>query len=88
MTSPVLAIENLVVRYPDAERPTLDGLNLTLAAGDRLALNLEPDGLHLAPQGAANAATAHALIGAAHYEGEPVPLERMDPALYVSKRTP
>ena len=61
---------------------------LGLRAGDRLALNLEPDGLHLAPQGAANAASAHALIGAAHYEGEPVPLERMDPALYVSKGTP
>ena len=38
MTSPVLAIENLVVRYPEAERPTLDGLNLILASGDRLAL--------------------------------------------------
>ena len=61
---------------------------LGLRAGDRLALSLEPDGLHLAPQGAANAASAHALIGAAHYEGEPVPLERMDPALYVSKGTP
>lgn len=61
---------------------------LGLRAGDRLALNLEPDGLHLALQGAANAACAHALIGAAHYEGEPVPLERMDPALYVSKGTP
>jgi AbrB family looped-hinge helix DNA binding protein len=61
---------------------------LGLRAGDRLALSLEPDGLHLVPQGAANAASAHGLIGAAHYEGEPVPLERMDPALYVSKRTP
>jgi len=61
---------------------------LGLRAGDRLVLNLEPDGLHLAPQGGANAASAHALIGAAHYEGEPVPLERMDPALYVSKGTP
>ena len=38
MTSPVLAIENLVVRYPEAERPTLDGLTLSLSPGDRLAL--------------------------------------------------
>ena len=61
---------------------------LGLRAGDRLALSLEPDGLHLVPQGAANAASANALIGAAHYGGEPVPLERMDPALYASKGTP
>lgn len=61
---------------------------LGLRAGDRLALSLEPDGLHLVPQGPAKAASAHALIGAAHYEGEPVPLERMDPALYASKATP
>ena len=61
---------------------------LGLRAGDRLALSLEPDGLHLAPQGPAKAASAHALIGAAHYEGEPVPLERMDPALYASRGMP
>ncbi len=61
---------------------------LGLRAGDRLALSLEPDGLHLVPQGAAKAASAHALIGAAHYAGEPVPLERMDPALYASKGEP
>ena len=56
-----------------------------LRAGDRLALTLESDGLHLAPQGPAKASSAHALIGAAHYGGEPVPLERMDPALYAAK---
>ena len=60
MTSPVLTIENLVVRYPGAERPTLDGLNLTLASGERLAL-VGPSGcgkstvaravLHLLPPG-------------------------------------
>jgi AbrB family looped-hinge helix DNA binding protein len=61
---------------------------LGLRAGDRLALSLEPDGLRLVPQGAAKAASAHALIGAAHYEGEPVPLERLDPALYASKGEP
>jgi AbrB family looped-hinge helix DNA binding protein len=61
---------------------------LGLRAGDRLALSLEPDGLHLVPQGAAEAASAHALIGVAHYEGEPVPLDRLDPALYASKGEP
>lgn len=61
---------------------------LGLRAGDRLALSLEPDGLHLVPQGSAKAASAHALIGAAHYEGGPVSLDRMDPALYASKDEP
>ena len=61
---------------------------LGLRAGDRLALSLEPDGLHLVPQGPAKVASAHALIGAAHYGGEPVPLGRMDPALYASKGEP
>ena len=60
---------------------------LGLRAGDRLALTLESDGLHLVPQGPAKSSSAYALIGAAHYGGEPVPLERMDPALYVSKRS-
>jgi AbrB family looped-hinge helix DNA binding protein len=61
---------------------------LGLRAGDRLALTLESDGLHLVPQGPAKSSSAYAVIGAAHYGGEPVPLERMDPALYVSKGTP
>jgi AbrB family looped-hinge helix DNA binding protein len=60
---------------------------LGLRAGDRLALTLESDGLHLVPQGPAKSSSAYAVIGAAHYGGEPVPLERMDPALYVSKRS-
>jgi len=38
MTSPVLAINDLVVRYPGAERPTLEGLTLSLSPGERLAL--------------------------------------------------
>ncbi|MCT0227150.1 AbrB/MazE/SpoVT family DNA-binding domain-containing protein [Synechococcus sp. CS-1331] len=58
---------------------------LGLRTGDRLALTLESDGLHLAPQGPAKSSSAHALIGAAHYGGEPVPLERMDPAFYAAK---
>jgi len=61
---------------------------LGLRAGDRLALSLAPDGLHLVPQGPAKEASAHALMDAAHYEGEPVPLEHMDSALYASKAEP
>jgi peptide/nickel transport system ATP-binding protein len=34
----VLRIRDLLVRYPGAERPTLDGLDLSLRAGERLAL--------------------------------------------------
>ena len=37
-TQPVLSLQQLVVRYPGATACTLDGLNLTLAAGERLAL--------------------------------------------------
>ena len=36
--APVLRLTELVVQYPEAERPTLDGLTLTLHPGDRLAL--------------------------------------------------
>ncbi|MCX5947164.1 MAG: ABC transporter ATP-binding protein [Cyanobacteria bacterium] len=59
---PVLQIDGLMVRYPGAERPTLDGLDLRLAAGERLAL-VGPSGcgkstvaraiLHLLPPGSA-----------------------------------
>ncbi|SBO43899.1 ABC transporter ATP-binding protein [Cyanobium sp. NIES-981] len=38
MTDPVLRLTDLVVRYPQAEGPTLDGLNLELRAGETLAL--------------------------------------------------
>jgi AbrB family looped-hinge helix DNA binding protein len=61
---------------------------LGLRAGDRLALSLEPDGLHLVPQGPGKTASAHALIGCVGYQGEAISLERMDPALYVSKDEP
>ncbi|MBM5803205.1 MAG: AbrB/MazE/SpoVT family DNA-binding domain-containing protein [Cyanobacteria bacterium K_DeepCast_35m_m2_155] len=58
---------------------------LGLRAGDRLALSLEPDGLHLVPQTQDKTASAQALIGCTGYQGESVPLERMDPALYATK---
>ena len=33
--APVLELRHLQVRYPGAERPTLDGLDLTLHPGER-----------------------------------------------------
>jgi peptide/nickel transport system ATP-binding protein len=38
MTQPVLRLADLTVRYPQAERATLDGLDLSLGAGETLAL--------------------------------------------------
>jgi AbrB family looped-hinge helix DNA binding protein len=61
---------------------------LGLRTGDHLALTLEPDGLRLVPQGQGKTASAHAQIGCAGYEGEAIPLERMDPALYASRGQP
>lgn len=42
---------------------------LGLQAGDRLALSLEPDGLHLVPQAERESASAHELIGCVNYLG-------------------
>jgi AbrB family looped-hinge helix DNA binding protein len=58
---------------------------LGLRAGDRLTLSLEPDGLRLVPQAQGKTTSAHALVGCAGYRGEPIPVERMDPALYAHK---
>ena len=52
--APVLRIAGLLVRYPRAERPTLDGLDLTLAAGDRLAL--------VGPSGCGKSTVARAVL--------------------------
>ena len=52
--SPVLRIEGLSVSYPGAERPTLDGLDLSLAAGDRLAL--------VGPSGCGKSTVARAVL--------------------------
>lgn len=57
---------------------------LGLRTGDRLALSLEPDGLHLVPQSVGKTASAHALIGCAGYQGEAIALEHMDPALFAT----
>ncbi|WP_254977497.1 AbrB/MazE/SpoVT family DNA-binding domain-containing protein [Cyanobium sp. ATX 6A2] len=55
---------------------------LGLQAGDRLALSIEADGLRLTPQVMGKTSSARELIGCSGYAGPPVPLERMDPALY------
>jgi len=52
--APVLRIDGLMVRYPGAERPTLDGLDLQLAAGDRLAL--------VGPSGCGKSTVARAVL--------------------------
>jgi peptide/nickel transport system ATP-binding protein len=52
--APVLRIDALQVRYPGSERPTLDGLNLTLSAGERLAL--------VGPSGCGKSTVARAVL--------------------------
>jgi len=51
---PVLQLQQLVVRYPGAEACTLDGLDLTLAAGERLAL--------VGPSGCGKSTVARAVL--------------------------
>ena len=51
---PVLQLQQLVVRYPGAEASTLDGLDLTLAAGERLAL--------VGPSGCGKSTVARAVL--------------------------
>ncbi|MFM7651797.1 MAG: nickel ABC transporter ATP-binding protein NikE [Vulcanococcus sp.] len=52
--SPVLRLEQLAVRYPGAATSTLDGLDLTLAAGERLAL--------VGPSGCGKSTVARAVL--------------------------
>ena len=52
--SPVLSLQQLVVRYPDTATCTLDGLDLTLAAGERLAL--------VGPSGCGKSTVARAVL--------------------------
>jgi peptide/nickel transport system ATP-binding protein len=51
---PVLQLTGLRVRYPGAEQPTLDGLDLALAPGDRLAL--------VGPSGCGKSTVARAVL--------------------------
>ena len=61
---------------------TCKTLVLGLQPGDRLGLSLEADGLRLVPQDREKTHSARALIGCAGYEGPPLSLEQMDPALF------
>ncbi len=51
---PVLEIDQFRLRYPGTDRPTLDGLDLRLAAGDRLAL--------VGPSGCGKSTVARAVL--------------------------
>jgi peptide/nickel transport system ATP-binding protein len=53
-SAPVLRIADLQVRYPGSDRPTLDGLDLSLHAGQRLAL--------VGPSGCGKSTVARAVL--------------------------
>jgi AbrB family looped-hinge helix DNA binding protein len=55
---------------------------LGLQPGDRLALSLMADGLLLVPEHREKSRSARALIGCTGYQGPPLSLEQMDPALF------
>ena len=58
---------------------------LGLKPGDRLALSLEPDGLHLKPHPVRQVRSASDLIGCTQYRGAALSLAEMDPALYARR---
>ena len=61
---------------------------LGLQPGDRLALSLEADGLHLKPHGTGHASSARERIGCSGYRGPTLALEAIDPALQAKKPLP
>ena len=74
MTEPVLRLADLTVRYPQAERPTLNGLDLALHAGESLAL--------VGPSGCGKSTVARAvlqLLPAGSHCGGTVLLAGQDP---------
>ena len=54
LTNPLLRIQELVVRYPGADSPTLNGLNLSLHPGETLAL--------VGPSGCGKSTVARAVL--------------------------
>lgn len=58
---------------------------LGLRPGDRLALTLEADGLHLRPQQPRKPTTAREQLGCAGYHGPALPLDAMDPARFAER---
>ncbi|MGB5135930.1 MAG: ATP-binding cassette domain-containing protein, partial [Prochlorococcaceae cyanobacterium] len=54
MSEPVLSLRQLRVSYPQSERPTLDGLDLSLNPGETLAL--------VGPSGCGKSTVARAVL--------------------------
>ncbi|MCD6496933.1 MAG: ABC transporter ATP-binding protein [Deltaproteobacteria bacterium] len=57
----VLEVENLLVRYPGADRPALDGVQLDVAPNERVAL--------VGPNASGKTTLLHALVGLVPLEG-------------------
>jgi thiol reductant ABC exporter CydD subunit len=79
VTAPTIDLREVDYRYPSAERPALDSLSLTLAAGETVAL--------VGPSGAGKSTVARVLLrfveptgGTVLVDGEP--LDDLDPATW------